>query len=116
MGEEKKIKKFYYYDEDNDLTEYIEGSKGSVASWINPYLTLLFPHDCTELVPKNIIGFRIHEMRHLLRKAEEQSKIPLTPKQEAEIDKMFKEAGWKPKAEVEKENEKRKEDSKRKRK
>ncbi len=35
----------------------------------------------------------------------------LDPVPEAEIDKMFREAGWKPKAEVEKENNKRKENN-----
>ena len=57
------------------------------------------------------MGFQVNGMKYILLKAEEQAKIPLTPKQEAKIDKMFREAGWRPKAEVEKENNKRKENN-----
>ena len=78
-------KKIYYYDEKNDLTEYIEGSPDipmTVAHWVNPYLTLLFDIECEECTIDNIVGFQINEIRHLFHKAEEQASIPLTPEQE----------------------------------
>jgi len=90
MSKEDKAKKFYYYDKDNDIIEYIEGNEDFFACWVNPHLTLLFPHDCTELISKNIIGFQINEMRHIIQRAGEQATIPLTPEQESE----FKEAGF----------------------
>jgi len=94
MGEKEKKKRSYYHDEDNDLTEYSEGNEGFYACWVNPHLTLLFPHDCTEQIPKDIIGFQIHGIRHILHKAEEQAKIPLTPEQKEHMERIFKEAGF----------------------
>lgn len=90
-----KKNKFYYYDEKNDLLEYMESDKCAVAQWINPYLTLFFPHDCTDCVAKNAIGFQIEGMKHIIHKAEEQASVPLTAEQEAQIEKMFIESGWK---------------------
>lgn len=94
-----KQDKFYYYDDENDLTEYSESNKSAFAVWVNPYLTLMFPHGCTELIPKNAVGFQLNEMKHFLRKAEEQASVPLAPEQEAkmaaEIEKIFKESDWK---------------------
>jgi hypothetical protein len=84
------MKKFYYYDEENDFLEYIDGSEDFFAKWINPHLTLLFPHDCTELIPKNIIGFNVMGLQYLIKNAKEQADIPLTPEQRKEIDKMLK--------------------------
>jgi hypothetical protein len=92
-----KSKKYYYHDEENDLLEYIDGTEdGVVASWVNPYLTLFFPHGCDELIPKNIVGFQINGLRRMMHKAEEQAAIPLTPKQQGQIDKMLTEMGWGP--------------------
>lgn len=89
-----KNDKSYYYDEENDLFKYIEGDEGNFSHWVNPYLTLMFPHGCKDLTPKNIIGFEINEMRHMLHKAEEQASIPLTPEQEGHMKKVFKKLGW----------------------
>jgi len=86
-----KEKKFYYYDEDNDLIEYSESDKSTFACWVNPYLTLMFPHGCEELTPKNAVGFQINGMKHMLHKAEEQASIPLTPEQQMEVDKVLNE-------------------------
>ncbi len=99
-------KKFYYRDKDNDFIEYIEGKKGIVASWVNPHLTLLFPHDCTELIPENITGFQVHGVQYMIKKAKELADIPLTPQQEKELNEALKDAGWKPVNELEKEKKK----------
>ena len=90
-----KKDKFYYYDEENDLTEYADGNESTFAVWVNPYLTLMFPMDCTELNPKNIVGFQLNGIKHIFRKAEEQAAIPLTLEQEKHIEKVFAESGWK---------------------
>lgn len=55
----------------------------------------MFPHGCKEIIPKNIVGFQINEMRHILHKAEGQDAVPLTAEQEALIEEVFLEAGWK---------------------
>ncbi len=78
----------------NDLIEYSESDKSVFAVWVNQYLTLMFPHGCKELTPKNSVGFQINGMKHILHKAEEQASIPLTPEQEAWIGKLFTESGW----------------------
>ena len=90
-----KRNKFYYHDTENDLTEYSEGNESTFAVWVNPYLTLMFPHGCEELIPKNIVGFQLNGMRHMLHKAEEQAKIPLTPEEEQHMEKILQEAGFK---------------------
>ena len=90
-----KENKFYYYDEENDLTEYVEGDKSTFAVCVNRYLTLIFPHGCTDLTPKNAVGFQINGMRHILHKAEEQASIPLTEEQEKQMEEVFTESGWK---------------------
>lgn len=90
-----KQNKFYYYDEKNDLTEYLEGNECTTARWVNPYLTLMFPMGCTELTPDNIIGFQLNEMKHLLNKAEEQASTPLTAEQEKQFEEGLMELGWK---------------------
>ncbi len=100
MSKEKK-KKFYYNDEENDFIEYIEGSEGFFASWVNPHLTLYFSHSCTELIPKNIMGFEINGIQYILKKAKEQASVPLTPEQEVNLEKMFKDAGWRKRKELE---------------
>ncbi len=89
-----KKNKFYYYDEKNDLIEYTKGNESTFAVWVNPYLTLLFPIDCTELIPNNIVGFQINEMKHILHKAEEQASVPLNPEQERHMTELFTESGW----------------------
>jgi hypothetical protein len=90
-----KQNKFYYYDEKNDLVEYLESDESVFAVWVNPYLTLMFPHGCAELNPKNAIGFQINGMKHLLSKAKEQADAPLTEEQEKRMEKVFTESGWK---------------------
>lgn len=90
-----KKDKYYYHDENNDLLEYHEENEGTFAHWVNPHLTLHFPHGCKELIPKNIVGFQINELTYMLHKAEEQASVPLTPAQEAEIKKIFTDIGWK---------------------
>lgn len=90
-----KENKFYYYDDKNDLTEYAEGNESTFAVWVNQYLTLMFPHGCTELIPKNAVGFQLNGMKHLLSKAEEQAGIPLTSEQEKHMEEVFTELGWK---------------------
>ncbi len=90
-----KEDKFYYYDEKNDLLEYIEGNECTFAQWVNPYLTLFFPHDCTECTAKNAVGFQILGMKRIMYKAEEQASVPLTSAQEEQIERMFIESGWK---------------------
>ena len=92
---EKKKKKFYYYDKENDFLEYIEGSEGFFASWVNPHLTLLFPHGCTDLISKNIVGFLVNGIQYIIKKAEEQTSLPLTLEQEEEMHKTMKEMGFK---------------------
>ena len=86
--------KFYYYDEKNDLAEYLERDEDTIAVWINPYLTLLFPRD-KDLALKNVIGFQIQGMNILLENAEKQSATPLTENQKKQIEKLFMEGGWK---------------------
>ena len=89
-----KKDKFYYYDEKNDLIEYQKGNEDTFAVWVNPYLTLMFPIDCTELIAKNAVGFQINEMKHILHKAEEQASVPLNPEQERHMAELFTESGW----------------------
>lgn len=92
-----KPKKSYYYDEKNDLLEYLkDGGKGTVGVWAhNPYLVLMFSHDCTEFIPKNIVGFQLQGLKHLIKRAKEQADVPLTPKQEEEMYRGLTDIGWK---------------------
>ena len=84
-----KTDRFYYYDEENDLTEYVEGREDTYAVWVNPHLTLLFSLENSE----KPVGFQLNGMKHILHKAEEQASTPLTPKQEKQIEEIFIEAG-----------------------
>jgi hypothetical protein len=91
-----KRNKFYYHDRENDLIEYREGSKESeeaFAVWVNPHLTLMFPFNCKELIPSNIVGFQLNEIEYVLRKAEEQAKEPLTIEQKQRLEDFLKD--WK---------------------
>jgi len=88
-----KRNKFYYHDEEHDLTEYVETDEAVVACWVNDFLTLLFPIECKELIPGNIVGFQINGFSYILKKADEQCSEPLTKEQEEYINKIFKD--WK---------------------
>jgi hypothetical protein len=66
-----KDNKFYYYDEDNDLLEYIQTDDNYVAKYVNPFLTLLFPAGIKEYTIDKIIGFQLNGLNFLIEKSKE---------------------------------------------
>lgn len=84
----------FYYDEENDLMEYMDaGAETPVHSWVNNYLSLMFPIDCKDFVPKNIIGFQINGMKYMIKKAQEQMEEALTPEEIEKLSELLKKCG-----------------------
>ena len=85
-----KGNRLYYYDEKNDLLEFQQGNEDTFAKWVNPYLTLIFPHDCKDLIPENIVGFQLNGLKYLISKAKEQAAEPIPKKVEELMDGLLK--------------------------
>ncbi len=84
MENNKKNKlPWVYHDKQHDFLEYINTEEMVVHKWINNHLSLMYHQGDDD--EEKIVGFKISGLNYLIKRAEEQSKIKLTPKQDKEM-------------------------------